>query len=92
MHMIYSEVFKIALPHTPLHFTPLAALNSRLNPENEAAGASIPPEAMMHFPLFQILPYFRFFLDSVEIFPILPFPKKFLDFHPPKFLMTFFRH
>src|SRR6218665_265660 len=25
-----------------------------------------------------------------KIFPILPFPEKFLDFHPPKFLMTFF--
>src|SRR6218665_2900666 len=25
-----------------------------------------------------------------KIFTILPFPEKFLDFHPPKFLMTFF--
>src|SRR6218665_3196927 len=27
-----------------------------------------------------------------KIFPILPFQKKFLDFHPQKFLMTFFSH
>ena len=46
----------------------------------------------MHFP-----PYFRFpplFQKKCRtfwnIFPILPFPDKFLDFHPPKFLMTFF--
>src|SRR6218665_3650803 len=38
-----------------------------------------PPEAMMHFPLFQISP----------IFPILPFPKKIFDFHPPRFPMTY---
>ena len=33
--------------------------------------------------------------DSVEnfkIFPILPFPYKFFQFHLPKFLMTFFSH
>src|SRR6218665_1827590 len=52
-----------------------------------------PPEAMMHFP-----PCFRFPLFSKKfqtlwkIFKILPFPDKFLDFHPPKFLMTFFSH
>jgi len=44
--------------------------------------ASIPSEAMMHFPLFQISLLFS------KIFPILPFTKKF-DFHLPKFLMTF---
>jgi len=27
-----------------------------------------------------------------KIFKILPYPEKFLDFHPPKFLMTFFSH
>jgi len=27
-----------------------------------------------------------------KIFKILPFPEKFLDFNPPKFLMTFFSH
>src|SRR6218665_517654 len=33
------------------------------------SGASIPPETMMHFcHLFQIPPYFRNFLDSVENF------------------------
>src|SRR6218665_3351813 len=42
-----------------------------------------PPEAMMHFaPLFQISPpIFEKFEDSAE---------KISDFHPPKFLMTFF--
>jgi len=42
-------------------------------------------------------PCFRFpslfsknFQTLWKIFKILPFPEKFLDFHPPKFLMTFF--
>ena len=49
-----------------------------------------PPETMMHFPLFQISPYFRkIFWTLRKIFAILLFPDKFLDFHPPKFLMTF---
>ena len=47
-----------------------------------------PSEAMMHFPpVSDFPPIFEKFSDSVEI---LPFPEKFLDFHPPKFLMTFF--
>src|SRR6218665_2073912 len=55
------------------------------------AGASIPPETMMHFPLFQIVPLFwRNFQTLGKIFTILIFSEKFLDFHPPKFLMTFF--
>ena len=37
------------------------------------------------FPLFQ-----KKFRTFWEIFTILPFPEKFLNFHPPKFLMTFF--
>src|SRR6218665_2550530 len=47
---------------------------------------------MMHFPpLFQISPYFRKNFGLLrEIVTILPFPEKFLDFHPPTFLMTFF--
>src|SRR6218665_1206430 len=56
------------------------------------AGASIPPETMMHFPpLFQISPLFsKIFKILWEISKILPFPEKISDFHPPKFLMTFF--
>src|SRR6218665_113937 len=46
---------------------------------------------MMHFPpLFQISPYFRKIFRLYKIFSILPFPEKFLDFHLPKFLITFF--
>src|SRR6218665_1365673 len=46
---------------------------------------------MMHFPLFQISPLFSENCRTLrKIFIILPFPEKFLDFHPPKFLMTFF--
>src|SRR6218665_696883 len=48
---------------------------------------------MMHFrPLLQIShPLFsKKFLTLWKIFNILPFPEKFLDFHPPKFLMIFF--
>ena len=54
--------------------------------------ASIPPETMMHFTsLFQISPLFsKNFQTQWTIFSILPFPEKFLCFHPPKFLMTFF--
>src|SRR6218665_4194661 len=53
---------------------------------------SIPPEAMVHFPsLFQIPHLFSINFHTLwKIFKILPFPEKFLDFHPPKFLMTFF--
>ena len=42
---------------------------------------------------FQISPYFRNISQTLsKIFPLLPFPKKCFDFHPPKFLMTFFSH
>src|SRR6218665_897439 len=55
--------------------------------------ASTSSEAMMHFPPVSDFPnIFKNFSDSVEIFLILPFPEKFLHFHPPKFLMTFFSH
>ena len=56
------------------------------------AGASIPSETMMHFPpCFRFPPYFRkIFGLWGKFLQILPFPEKFLDFHPPKFLMTFF--
>src|SRR6218665_667758 len=49
---------------------------------------------MMHFPpCFRFPPLFsKHFLALKKIFTILPFPVKFLDFHPPKFLMTFFSH
>src|SRR6218665_3080058 len=49
------------------------------------AGASIPPEAMMHFPpLFQISPYFRKILGlSGKFHKFSLFPKKF-----PKFLIS----
>src|SRR6218665_637426 len=41
---------------------------------------------MMHSPSVSDTPYFR---TLMTIFKILPFPEKFLNFHPPKFLMTF---
>src|SRR6218665_2260048 len=51
-----------------------------------------PPEAMMHFPPpFQISPLFsKNFYILWKISQMLPFPEKISDFHPPKFLMTFF--
>src|SRR6218665_28840 len=57
------------------------------------AGASIPPETMMHFPPVSDFPppFSENFLTLRKIFTILPFPEKFLDFHPPKFLMTFLK-
>jgi len=52
-----------------------------------------PPEAMMHFPPVSDFPLFsKKFQTLWKIFQMLPFPEKFLDFHPPKFLMTFFSH
>src|SRR6218665_1619917 len=46
---------------------------------------------MMHFPLcFRFPPYFRKMLRLWKISKIVPFPHKISDFHPPKFLMTFF--
>ena len=53
-------------------------------------GASIPPEAMTQFPLFQIPPISENIFGFREIFfQFYLFQKIFLDF-PPKFLMTFF--
>ena len=50
-----------------------------------------PSEVMMHFPPVSDVPLFpKNFRTSWKIFANLPFPKKFVDFHPPKFLTTFF--
>ena len=55
------------------------------------SGPGASSEATMHSPLFQISPYFRKrFRTPWKFLPILPFPKKFFDFHPPKCLLTFF--
>src|SRR6218665_946068 len=54
-----------------------------------------PPEAMMHFPPVSDFPtlFPKKISDSVESFlQFYLFPKIFLDFHPPKFLTTFFSH
>src|SRR6218665_3791187 len=56
----------------------------------QAPEASIPLEAMMHFPPVSNFPLFSTNFQTLwKIFKILPFPENFLDFHPPKFLMTF---
>jgi len=55
-------------------------------------GASISLWDHDAFPPFQISPYFRKILRLWKMFKILHFPEKCLDFHPPKFLMTFFSH
>src|SRR6218665_2473881 len=49
---------------------------------------------MMHFPLcFRFPPLFsKKFQTPLKIFQILPFPENFVDFRPPKFLLTFFSH
>jgi len=40
---------------------------------------------------FRCSPYFQKISKAPsKIFPVLPFPTKNFDFHPPKFLMTFF--
>src|SRR6218665_833641 len=50
------------------------------------SGASIPSEAMMHFPSVSDFPYFRKISRTpLKIFTIWPSPNKFLDFHLPKF-------
>src|SRR6218665_1477688 len=58
------------------------------------AGASFPLETIMHSPLcFRFPPLFsKNVLTLRKILTIFPFPEIFLDFHPPKFLMTFFSH
>jgi len=55
-------------------------------------GRPFPPETMMHFtPCFRFPPLFsKNFRTLRKIFKLLPFPEKFIDFHPPKFLKTFF--
>src|SRR6218665_235925 len=54
------------------------------------AEASIPPEAMMHFPPSDSPLFFEQFSYSVEHLLNVTFSRKIFDFHPPKFLMTFF--
>src|SRR6218665_2236168 len=66
---------------------------SRLINITGVRGVHPPPETMMHFaPLFQIsIPLFSKNLKTLrKLLTILPFPEKFLHFHPLKFLMTFF--
>src|SRR6218665_4016079 len=60
--------------------------------ETVLTGASIPPEAMMHFPpCFRFPPLFsKNCLTFWKIYKMLPFPEKISYFHPPKFLTTFF--
>src|SRR6218665_3282879 len=54
-------------------------------------GASIPPETMMHFPpVSDFPPISEKFSDFLNFFYNFTFSEKFLHFHPPKFLMTFF--
>src|SRR6218665_314472 len=54
-------------------------------------GASIPPEAMMHFPPFSDFPliFLKIFLTFWKISKMLHFPEKISHFHQPKFLTTF---
>src|SRR6218665_1794581 len=48
-------------------------------------------KAMMHSPCFRF-PYFRkIFRLRGNCFTILPLPKNVLNFHPPKFMMTFYQ-
>src|SRR6218665_3216294 len=57
------------------------------------SGGVHPSEAMMHFPPVLDFPLFSKNLQTMwKFFKILPFPEKFLHFHPPKFLMTFCSH
>ena len=51
-------------------------------------GASIPHEAMMHFPHASVPPYFQKIFILCGKFS--KFPEKFLDFYLSKFLMTIF--
>ena len=54
-------------------------------------GASIPPEAMMHFPpVSDFHPVLEIVWTFWKISEMLPFPDKISYFHPPKFLTTFF--
>src|SRR6218665_3554113 len=56
-------------------------------------GRPSPPETMMHFPpVSDFPPISEKISDFLNFFTILPFPEKFLDFHPPKYLMTFFQY
>ena len=58
--------------------------------ESVLTGASIPPEAMMHFPpVSDFPPVFEKIFDFLENFKNFTFPEKISHFHPPKFLTTF---
>src|SRR6218665_365063 len=48
-----------------------------------SAGASILPEAIMHFPPVSDFP--PLFPTRGQFSQFYPFPKKLFDFHPPKF-------
>ena len=58
------------------------------------AGASIPPLRpwCIFPPVSDFLLFSKKFLTLKKIFTILPFPEKFLDFHPPKFLFLVIDH
>src|SRR6218665_2468403 len=59
----------------------------------EAEASIHPPEAMMHFPPVSDFPSVSGKIsDSEENFHNDTFTHKNFDFHPPKFLMTFFSH
>src|SRR6218665_3551864 len=77
--------------HSEILFWGFLGFCIEFGPISWQAGASPPPEAMMHFPLpVSDFPLFsKNFQTMRKILKVLPFPKKFLDFHPPKFLMTF---
>ena len=72
---------------TVLQFKLLYCDESRCDPP----GASIPLRPWCIFPPVSDVPLFqKNFRTFWQICTILPFSEKFLDFHPPKFLMTFF--
>src|SRR6218665_1111638 len=79
-------------PQQPLKTSKFYSRCKRIDIEKSLrAGASIPPEAMMHFPPVSDFPLFsRIFLTFWKISEILPFSYKISHFHPPKFLTTFF--
>src|SRR6218665_759730 len=66
----------------------------------QKSGASIPlrpfPPCFRFPPIFPPVSdfplFWKHFQTLKKIFTILPFLEKFLDFHPPKFLMAFFSH
>src|SRR6218665_1462793 len=58
---------------------------------NKHQGRPSSSVTMMHFPSVSDFPLFStHFQTPWKIFPNFTFPETFFDFHPPKFLMTFF--